>query len=276
MLVLYASLRFPIYSIKLEDAYQVGASHLLPSPSAIIGSFLQSLARTKPGIFYGRNMNEATSDALSFANEYIITATCKALEPVIPASIILNRWKILEEKGKKMGPISYEGLKDYAKVRDARIREYITSMGLKIFLLFHDVILERITNDELKIALFNINRLGDTESLSSVIEEPKLIKAQPYTKHRELVSTLTPARFITNLPFDVVYSDMYSLPNYGKYVISRKYKDEGKLQRYILPLKPQKFDKFYAYVPSVFEAEPIQGINIIKVDDDKILVASSA
>ncbi|MGQ9469276.1 MAG: type I-A CRISPR-associated protein Cas5a [Nitrososphaerales archaeon] len=276
MFILQASLRFPIYSIKLEEAYQVGGSYLLPPPSTIIGSFLQSLAMVKSGIFYGKNLNEAISAALSFSNEYIIAATIRALEPIVPATIIVNRWTILEanERRKKEGSVQYKEVKDYAKVRDARIREYLTSMSLKIFLLFHDAILERITSDELKIILFNISRMGDTESLVSVIEEPEIIKAQPYRKDREVVNTLTPTSYVTNFPLEVVYSDMYSFPHYGKYVRSGKEKSVGKPERYILPLRMRKFYESYAYEPTSFEAELAQDVDIVEADGDKILVRS--
>ncbi|RFA93079.1 type I-A CRISPR-associated protein Cas5a [Pyrobaculum aerophilum] len=147
-------LTFPIYSIKELDVYQVASSMPLPSPSSIVGAVGAAMGRT--GLCKGSECLEAARRAVKIARP-------AATGYLTKSPVVLRRIrKILEEKQLP------SDLGEFVSFSDAMSREYVLTTSLKVLII-----------GELKSeVLYLIDRIGDSESLASVVSVRRYDRAE--------------------------------------------------------------------------------------------------
>jgi CRISPR-associated protein Cas5 subtype I-A len=151
-------LRGPIISVRDPEVYQVAIAPPLPIPSTIVGAI--GYAYWKIGLCNGEDL------CMSRARETILKARASATFS-IKFNVILSRYRgVLEEKKLPEDP------KEILKFRDALVREYVFLDRFKVLIIPLD---NKYVND-IKRALYTVERIGDSESLVSIssIEEHEI------------------------------------------------------------------------------------------------------
>lgn len=136
----------PFFSVKELAVYQVASSTPLPPPSSIIGAVGAALGRA------GRCRGV---ECLDLARGAIKIARPVAVGHVAKSSVVLRRVRGVLEKRKLP-----ESFRDYVDLSDAMSREYVYMALMKLLL---------VGNVDAKV-LYLIDRLGDSESLVSVVD----------------------------------------------------------------------------------------------------------
>ncbi|MEM4469003.1 MAG: type I-A CRISPR-associated protein Cas5a [Candidatus Korarchaeota archaeon] len=177
---LIARLRVPIFSIKQPEAFQVGAALPLPQPSTLAGALAYCVA-VKEGL-RRKNLVMRLQSILRAARARLVS------EIAVPSPIVLRRFRVLDkgmerEKGKLSDYEIFENackqLKHdmiynaVKKLSDALYREYIFASELTCVW----IVRERLPAE----LLWNINHLGDTESICSVVQVDQV----PATRREE-------------------------------------------------------------------------------------------
>lgn len=156
--VLFVHFRLPFYSVA-KKSFQVRASLLLPSPSALKGALAKGLALLS-GSNYSK-LDEMAKKLLEEINKKLVDVTAVSASspaPLVRNYFLLRRLRTLEKDSKKD-----EG----SEKTDAMRREYVFAHEIYAIYIF-----KTLSEDERTLyrkAAFLIDTLGDTESLVSVI-----------------------------------------------------------------------------------------------------------
>jgi CRISPR-associated protein Cas5 subtype I-A len=135
----------PVFSVRQVEAYQVAVSTLVPLPSTIVGAV---------GAVLGRVGYCKGSECLKEARRRIRLARAVALT-VVKSPVILRRLRKVLEEGRLPADI-----KEVASFSDAMSREYVFAWRLALL----------IEGDVEREYLYLIDRLGDSESLVSIVD----------------------------------------------------------------------------------------------------------
>jgi len=198
MYYLLARLRGPLYSVKRLDVYQVSTSYPFIPPSTLIGALgegLGILGYCEP------------SDCLNYAKKLVRKAREVFLSDVkISVSpVILKRARGVLENESLPGSFN-----EITKYNDALVREYTYSFNRQVLFGMVDGV------DVVKKALYNIQRLGDTESMVSV-EDVKEVEVEKCDKHE------------VNVVSDIKNAT-------GRYLIFPAFDEQGKRRYFSVPL----------------------------------------
>lgn len=179
--VVAARIRLPFFSVANPEAFQVMLSIPLPQPATLVGALAYAL-----GLYHDRGVR-AYEELLSLTNEgRLLAARARIHEPagrgavLTPSSIVLRRFRVADKahESKKKGerkPVEVlreaAATGDFATVKrivevtltDAFYREYV--MGVELLAVW---VFSRAEIEERVFWL--INRLGDTESLCTVVD----------------------------------------------------------------------------------------------------------
>jgi len=193
--VILSNVRFPIFSIKAPEAFQVGQALPFPQPSALIGALAYCIAiKNKVG----------SKDAIEKAKKIALAARAGGIPEkqfLIPSPIILWRFRILDramelpKKGKGLPMWSeiknaieannYVTAKRIIEIRtkDALYREYVfTTNILAVWVLS--------THDIEGKDLYAVQRFGDTESLCTITS---CMDLEVEIKYKDLIVTIFPS-----------------------------------------------------------------------------------
>ncbi|MCS7385438.1 MAG: type I-A CRISPR-associated protein Cas5a [archaeon GB-1867-005] len=258
-----AKIRSPIFSIKNPEAFQVGITLPIPQPSTLVGALAYCIGVHR----------EIGLKALNIARDMILAARATIESPAVVVSpVILRRFRILdkgfEAKVSKAVPpfkrfldLISQGLIDEARkiieveLTDALYREYVTSAIFKcVWILSEEVKPE---------ALYLIQRLGDTESLCTVVE---VWEASCKKIEIKVVET------------------KYPLPHYGEdlvnvegsYLYIKMCDEHRTLKGYIIPCErkmhsTRKGIRFIAYTPSTVKIRYSIPHEVFDVDGELIV-----
>ncbi len=193
--VVFAKIRFPIFSIKHPEAFQIRSSLFLPQPSTLIGALAYCL-----GVSQNIGLNAYKRVLEYVSNKKILAAKpslLKDIPPLTVSSIVLRRFRIVDkafETKEKGGRPPIKILYEYinkgeiesarkiieVQLTDAFYREYISGYEILCAWAFRD---DFDFNEEL---IYLIHRLGDTESLCSVI---KVWKEEAKEARKKIIET---------------------------------------------------------------------------------------
>lgn len=266
-LAILLKIKLPFFSLRVPEAFQVASSLPVPSPSALVGALAYALA------IHSNISNEA---ALNYARKIVLAAraTIPEAQTYTLNPILLWRFRILDrgmERPKKKGikltllqqltALTNEGRYSEAKtllelkLKDALYREYIFAPEVKVVYL----VKEKVDTEIFKL----ISRLGDTESLCSVIE----VKTHSY----ELVSV---DKVETTFPF--VYTDKVSEIK-GDFMIMKQSNELRELKLFVIPitrriLTTKRGGKVTTLWPSKLKVSFKDFINVAKVNNEYIVV----
>ncbi|QXJ32139.1 type I-A CRISPR-associated protein Cas5a [Saccharolobus shibatae] len=205
MYYLLVRFRGPLFSVKRLDVYQVASAYPFTPPSTIIGSLSNAMGIL--GYCNVRDCIKFTRGLVTHAREVF-----SKNERIIISPVVLKRIRgVLEENSLP------ENFDEISKYSDVLIREYTYSFTRQIFFIVKDKV------DEVKKALFNVQRLGDSESLVSV-ESIKEVEAEKCDKKEVNV-----------------VSDIRS--NGGWYLIMPAFDEQGRKRNFSIPL--YSFGSYY-------------------------------
>lgn len=180
--VVAVRMRLPLFSVAQPEAFQVLVALPIPQPATLIGALAYAVGvyKGKGAKAYQELLELATRGELLAARARIADASRSGASVLAPSSVVLRRFRVVDKahetkrKGEKK-PISvlYEYLAagDYASAKrllevtltDALYREYVMGHELLAVWVFQRPIVE-------EEAFWYISRLGDTESLCTVVE----------------------------------------------------------------------------------------------------------
>lgn len=159
-----AKIRFPFFSIRHIESYQVAVSYPVVFPSTLVGAFGYALS------LLGKCRGD---ECIKQYSKYIYKAREFASDDIVAVKspMILKRFRILEPpkegSNKSEGGKKYKfprNFKEISKSMDAMVREYIFTLERSyVFIVKNDI-------DTVKKAVKLIDRLGDSESLVSVVD----------------------------------------------------------------------------------------------------------
>jgi len=264
--VIEAIIKGPIFSIQRPLSYQVGDSLILPQPSTLVGalSFCLSKAELIKAQGYG---NTYLKNLIKIVREGLARVTVKPLTPIISTPVLLSRLRTLEWSIDKIEKKISRG----EKLTNAMIREYVFGT-YSIYFLFTDNELAKKSIKSLPL----LSRIGDTESLSSVVsvDEAKFVGK----RKKGLVNTYTPCDWVTEISENFLIARLCE-EEYIEHVLEEmkgeaktKVKERLKLslkffrnfsRNFYLPLTIEKASKEYlVYRPAEFLA---------KVEEDYVI-----
>jgi CRISPR-associated protein Cas5a/b/c len=146
-----AELYAPIISIRDPEVYQVAVSIPLPQPSTLIGAIGYSYWKMK--------LCSGEEQCIQRARETIVKARASTTISS-KFNVVLSRYRgVLEEKRLP------KNIDEILGFRDAMVREYVFLDRLKVLIIPSHIKFI----DEIKKALLIIERVGDSESLVSIL-----------------------------------------------------------------------------------------------------------
>lgn len=155
-----SKIKFPFFSLKHIESYQVAVSYPVIFPSTLVGAFGYALSLL--GECKGDECSKAYSNYILKAREFVNESRRTIISSKFP--VILKRFRTLEHKGNNYN--LPEKIDKISKSTDAMVREYVfTPERDFVFIVKNDKEI-----DVVKKALRLIDRLGDSESLVSVID----------------------------------------------------------------------------------------------------------
>lgn len=252
------SLNFPIFSLKLPLAFQVADTSLLPSPSSLRGALAKTLAYFHP--FSGNDFQEAVEQWMLRVEEFVPYVTVKPESEIMKGSVILSRLRTLEQRGRE-------------DPRDAMRRGITFIHCVKACYVINEEKAKKVLGedalDQIKEALWLIDRVGDTESLSNVysVEGPLDLS---------LVGDEGEINTITNESLVELIGQAYidSMDSKLVYELTGKKKEVKKLRIsriHFLPVKAERINEFLVYIPSSYHVRTRKS-KIYAVKDVKIVV----
>ncbi|MQL56598.1 type I-A CRISPR-associated protein Cas5a [Acidianus ambivalens] len=150
MYYLLVRFRGPLFSVKRLDVYQIASAYPFIPPSTIIGSLSNEMGVL--GYCKVKDCVEFTRGLVARAREVFLKSERITISP-----IVLKRIRgVLEENSLP------ENFDEISKYSDALVREYTYSYSRQVLFIVNDKV------DLVKTSLFNMQRLGDSESLISV------------------------------------------------------------------------------------------------------------
>ncbi len=252
------SLSFPIFSLKLPLAFQVADTSLLPSPSSLRGALAKTLAYFHP--FSGNDFQEAVEQWMLRVEELVPYVTVKPESEIMKGSIILSRLRTLEQRGRedprdamRRGVVFIHRIKACYVVNEEKAKKELGEDAL----------------DQIKEALWLIDRIGDTESLSSVsdVEGPLDLSL---LGDEEEINTITNESLVELI--GQAYID--SMDSKLVYELTGKRKEVKKLRVsriHYLPVKAERINEFLICRPSSYRVRTRKS-KIYTVKDIKIVV----
>ena len=234
------------FSIKRAESYQYAPSYLLPPPSTLLGAFARGLFLLKrtPA---PRNIQETEA--------MIITATARALTVLTRTSTILKRMRTLEPREE----VEKEAFRPRT---DAMVREIVSLPRMECYYLLnkdetYDVLGGEVET-ELKRIAYSIDRLGDSESLVSVLSVDIITVEVKDPPPEVSVKTILEKDLTEEVSGNYIYTIMPDL------------RDRSKPKEYYVPLStvPERTD---VYHPSAFSIKPKKNVSMVKAYDVPIL-----
>ncbi|MEM4455185.1 MAG: type I-A CRISPR-associated protein Cas5a [Thermofilaceae archaeon] len=215
--VVAARIRLPLFSITQPEAFQVLVSLPIPQPATLVGALAYAYGvHTGKGIrAYHELLEFAERGELLAARARIADSPTSGAAVLIPSSVVLRRFRVADKahETKKKGErrpihVLYDHLAsgDYASAKrvlevtltDAFYREYV--MGHELLAVW------AFKSDVIEEAFWYINRLGDTESLCTVVDVQ--VTEGDVSRAREVETCfpapLTPGARLLNGNFTVV------------------------------------------------------------------------
>jgi len=256
-------LNFPVFSLKLPLAFQVADTSLLPSPSSLRGALAKSLAYFHP--FNSDNFQDAVEGWLHEVEEFVPVVTVKPESEIMKGSVILSRLRTLEQRGRedprdamRRGIVFVRNIKACYIVDEEKAKKSLGKSALK----------------QIEEALWLIDRVGDTESLSSIsgVEGPLELSISGSEGE---INTLTNETFVEKVTGHAYIDSMDS-----KFVYELTGKDRGfkkvRISRlHYLPLKAERINEFLVYIPSCYRVKARKS-KICTVNDMKIVVGEDS
>lgn len=258
-----AKIKTPIFSIKHPETYQISAALPIPQPSALIGALAYCL-----GVEKGSG-----TKILKKVREAVILARAKMIEGVTTVNpILLRRFRILDrglERDKKGGTplflraynaLSLGDVETFRKIiegklTDALYREYLSNVLIKCIW-----VLKKTFDSSI---LYFLQRLGDTESLITVIDA---WTAKCCAIKLDSLST--------GYPFVLDFNILKEI--YGSYITLKMCDEERKLKMYCIPCKRDIFEtsigtRYFAYSPTEAHIKLRSPQTVFIIDEEKIL-----
>lgn len=252
----------PLFSIQRPLSYQIADSLILPQPSTLVNALSFCLSKVKTIMIQGSG-DEYLKNMANFIRKSLVRVTVKPLTPIISTPIILNRLRTLEWSINEIKRKIYNG----ERLSNAMIREYVFGI-YSIYFLFRD---REIAEKSLKF-LHLLNRIGDTESLTSItsVEEAEISEEG----RSGLIDTYTPCNWIADISGNFVITRLCD-EEYAEY---RFEKIRGKLsdmvkarleqftvysKEFYLPFAIERMNSGYLiYKPSAFSVKTKEGFVI--------------
>jgi len=258
-----AKINAPIFSIKHPEAFQIGAALPVPQPSALVGALAYCL-----GVSEGIGVK-----ALEEARRNVVAARAKLAKGcTVVTPVILRRFRVLDKglEAKAKGEVpaferacnalssgDFYGFKRTIEVEltDALYREYLSHALIKCIW-----VLNRPYDSKL---LYLLQRLGDTESLVTVLEawstDCQLIKADQTD---------------TEYPFALTPDVLEHV--HGDYTTSKMCDENRKLKMYYIPCKKEISStpsgiKYFTYASAKVEVKLRRPQEIFEIDGENII-----
>lgn len=258
-----AKINAPIFSIKHPEAFQIGAALPVPQPSALVGALAYCL-----GVHKGIG-----TKALEEAQKAIAIARAKLMEGVtVVTPVVLRRFRVLDKgfETKTKGEIAaferacnalrsgdFEVFRRLIEVEltDALYREYLSHASIKCVWVLRQPFDSRL--------LYLLQRLGDTESLVTVLEA--------WSADCQVVKM---DRVDTDYPFTLTSGVLEYIQ--GDYTALKMCDEHRKLKMYYVPCKKEISSttsgiKYFTYVPTKVHVELRQPQEVFIVNEEKIV-----
>jgi len=252
------SLSFPIFSLKLPLAFQVADTSLLPSPSSLRGALAKNLAYFHP--FSGNDFQEAVEEWILRVEEFVPYVTVKPESEIIKGSVILSRSRTLEQRGRE-------------DPRDAMRRGVVFIHSVRACYVIDEEKAKKALGedalDQIKEALWLIDRVGDTESISNVSSVEGHLDLSLLGDEGK-IDTITNESLVELV--DQAYID--SMDSKLVYELTGKKKEVKKLRMsriHYLPVKSERINEFLVYTPSNYRVKARKS-KIYAVKDIKIVI----
>ena len=236
-----ATIYFPILSLKQPLAFQVADTNLLPSPSSLRGALAKSLAYFYQNFFNGSDFQSLIEKWLRKIENVVPYVTAKPETMIIKGTVILSRLRTLEQRGR-------------TEPRDAMRRGITFLQKIKACYIVDEKQAKKELGEDalekIKHSLWNMDRVGDTESLISVSEvlgplSLKLLGTEGDVNtvtNYDLAGTLD-GPLIDNMDFIMTYE----ATGKNKDVKKPKYS-----RTHFLPFSAEKIGKFIVYKPKEY------------------------
>ena len=251
-------LNFPLFSLKLPLAFQVADTSLLPSPSALRGALAKTLAYFYP--FNSNDFQEAVEDWMLTVEEFVPYVTVKPENEIMKGSVILIRSRTLEQRGRD-------------DPKDAMRRGVVFLHSVKACFVIDEEEAKKVLGEnalhQIREALWLIDRVGDTESLTNVssVEGPLDLmllgdEGEVNTITNESIVELVGQAYIDSMDSKFVYE------------LTGKKKEVKKLRMsrlHYLPVKSEKINEFLIYRPSSYRVKTRRS-KVYAVKDLRIVV----
>ncbi|MEM1509161.1 MAG: type I-A CRISPR-associated protein Cas5a [Thermofilaceae archaeon] len=202
--VVAALVRLPVFSIAQPESFQVLSALPVPQPSSLVGALAYAL-----GVVSGKG-TKAMEEAYSLVkNGELLAARAKpngneaVSPPLVPSPVVLRRFRIADKAheskdrgvrkpvdrlGESLGAGNFDEVKKILEVElmDAFYREYVMGVNLFCVWVFKS---QSLAEDVVSL----IHRLGDTESLCTVVE---VFNREATLTRKNVVETPFPAPWI--------------------------------------------------------------------------------
>lgn len=229
--VLAAIFRFPFYSIA-KRSYQVRASLVLPSPSALKGALAKGISLLTER--NGDKLDDIAKEIIKELESKLVYVSAKPYRSAIVKNpILLKRLRNLEPYKSK--PKTQDEWEKYFTKDDAMRREYTFARELLAIYVFKELSEEK---KELFLkAVYLIDQLGDTESVGCVVKagwfklKSEKSPLKLYTELDKLKSE--------NIIGEFIVEGMLKSPSFG-----------GKIEErpYLIPLVERHYKRTTYYV----------------------------
>ena len=258
-----AKISTPIFSIKHPEVFQIAASLPIPQPSTLTGALAYCIGvHSRMGL-----------KAKDEVERMLVLARAKILNEVaVVTPIMLRRFRVLDKgfETKRKGEIpAYKracdalssGDFDYyrrvieVELTDALYREYVTAATIKCVWILREPLDHKL--------LYLLQRLGDTESLVTVMEA---WSADCSVKEVDSLRTEYP-----------MVLDPDALTSIGgDYTVVKMCDEHRILRTFCIPCKKDVLStpdgvKYFAYVPTSIEAEFKKPVEVFTVDGEDLL-----
>ncbi|RZN59541.1 MAG: type I-A CRISPR-associated protein Cas5 [Thermoproteota archaeon] len=233
--VIAALVRLPVFSVAHPESFQILSALPVPQPSSLIGALGYAI-----GVYEGKGTKALNELRELVIKGEVLAARAKLQEngqlnyPLIPSSVILRRFRIMDKahETKKKGEIKpIERLKSSLNAReietvkrileielmDAFYREYVMGLNLLCVWIFKGKGFE----DEV---IKNIHRLGDTESLCTVLE---VSSEESPLVHKRAVTTKFPAPINEKCTLS------------GDFILTKMCDEKRELKTFVVPLRQE-------------------------------------
>ena len=265
--LMVARLRLPIFSIKHPEAFQVRSSLPVPQPSSLVGLLAYCLGVARG---WGTVALERVREWVREGKLLAARASLARDQPPLAASpIVLRRFRIADEayaRKEKREPLlaaikqrDFKAAKIWLEVKltDALYREYI--MGYELLCAW-------ALDEALDVdpgCLYLAQRLGDTESLCTVVE----VRAEEAeVGEEEALRTVFPTPM-----------EKLAEPVRGSYTVARMCDEERQLRPYVLPceLAMEKVEGGFITLvrPSEVEVRYEEPVRVIRSESGLALTA---